>query len=189
MDLTDAFHKVEIEKYKEDNKARKKHLQALNASSASPEWYTPSSLVKCMIDVLGEIDLDPCSNPGEPNVPAKVHYTKDDDGLSREWHGRVFMNPPYGPVIKDWTAKLEHEYQAGRVTEAIALVPARVDTKWFDKIAEHTICFLTGRIKFELNGEASNPSPFPSMAIYLGKDDTAFRDVFRPLGNIYRYLP
>ena len=177
---------LEVELYKISNQERKKQLQAVNASSASPEWYTPKPILHLVLDVLGEITLDPCSNPGDPNVPAKYHYTKFDDGLAKPWMGTVFMNPPYGKTIKLWTAKLEAEYQAGSVTEAIALVPARVDTKWYNDIANHTVCFLRGRIKFELNGIQSNPSIFPSVAIYLGEDDSRFVEVFKSKGNVYR---
>jgi site-specific DNA-methyltransferase (adenine-specific) len=137
-------------------------------------------------NVLGEIDLDPCSNPGVPNVIAKNHYTLNTDGLKHPWKGVVFMNPPYGKTIKLWTNKLEEEYQNKNVTRAIALVPARVDTKWYQKIAKHTVCFLNGRIKFELNGVQSNPSIFPSVAIYLGTDDKLFIETFKTKGSIYR---
>jgi len=57
------------------------------------EWFTPPQL----FEALGiRFDLDPCS-PGPGHwVPAKAIYTKNDDGLSQPWFGRVFMNPPFG---------------------------------------------------------------------------------------------
>jgi len=80
----------------------------------------------------GEIDLDPCSNSHEePNVPAKTHFTREDDGLAQDWHGRVYMNPPYGYEIAEWVDRLCQQYEQGSVIEAITLVPARTDTAWF----------------------------------------------------------
>ena len=38
------------------------------------------------------------------------------------------LNPPYGREIDVWIAKLVEEYDAGSVSEALALIPARVDT-------------------------------------------------------------
>jgi hypothetical protein len=188
IDLTDVVLKAEVDKYNDTEQDRKAKLRAVNASSASPEWYTPKQLVNVVIKALGEIDLDPCSNVAPYNVPAKKHYTKDDDGLSQPWEGRVFMNPPYGKTIPQWTKRLEDEYNAGNVAEAIALVPARVDTRWYHYISKHTVCFIKGRIRFELDGVKSNPSIFPSVAIYLGKDDTNFLSVFKDQGVTYRYI-
>jgi hypothetical protein len=57
------------------------------------ERYTP----KWIFDGLGEtFDLDPAS-PGDglDFVPALRRYTKDDDGLARDWDGFVWLNPPY----------------------------------------------------------------------------------------------
>lgn len=58
------------------------------------------------------------------NVPAVTHYIRADDGLSKDWQGRVFMNPPYGREIRRWTSKLRTSFEAGAVVGAIALVPA-----------------------------------------------------------------
>ena len=59
----------------------------------SDEWYTPPSI---FADLQLKFDLDPCS-PGPGHwVPARKVYTLVDDGLSREWAGCVFMNPPFG---------------------------------------------------------------------------------------------
>ena len=33
-------------------------------------------------------------------MPAGKHFTAAEDGLSREWHGRVYMNPPYGAACR-----------------------------------------------------------------------------------------
>jgi hypothetical protein len=60
---------------------REKAKQQVHYSSETPEWYTPEHIITRVIGVMGEIDLDPCSNDKDnPNVPAKEHYTQADDG-------------------------------------------------------------------------------------------------------------
>ena len=76
---------------------------AVHYRSDSDEWYTPPHIVGCVIATMGAIDLDPCSNSrATPTIPARRHFTIDDDGLAQEWHGRVYVNPPYGRVIDLW---------------------------------------------------------------------------------------
>lgn len=57
------------------------------------EWYTPRDVFKAMDCVF---DLDPCSPGVNHWVPSRRVYTKEDDGLTRDWEGFVFMNPPFG---------------------------------------------------------------------------------------------
>lgn len=155
-------------------------------TSETPEWYTPDLIVDRVRMVLGVIDIDPCSNSKEnPRIPAREHYTKDDDGLSREWKGTVYMNPPYGREIGDWTGYLKEQYEQGNVTEAIALVPSRTDTEWFKELRRYPRCFIWGRLKFS---ESENSAPFPSMAVYLGEHLDAFAGAFRDIGDIYRIV-
>jgi hypothetical protein len=152
-------------------------------SSATPEWNTPSHIIDHVLKVLGSIDLDPCSNSAnDPNIPARRHYTKHDNGLTRVWTGRVYMNPPYGREIESWVRKLHSAYQAGTVREAITLLPARTDTQWFRILRPYPKCFVTGRLKF---GEARNSAPFPSVVIYLGNRLRQFTAAFSSLGDIY----
>jgi hypothetical protein len=154
-------------------------------SSESNQWNTPKHIVGAVVDVLEVIDLDPCSNDGEPNVPAITHYRKDDDGLVYEWAGRVYMNPPYGREIAWWVQKLVEEFELGEVTEAIALVPSRTDTEWFRTFREYPRCFIWGRLKFSDNG---NSAPFPSMAVYLGGNVSRFVGIFGGIGDVYRRI-
>jgi hypothetical protein len=72
------------------------------------------------------------------------------------------LNPPYGHEIDDWIAKLVAEHEAGRVTEAIALVPARVDTEWFRRLDPFPRCFVFGRLTF---ANAGTPAPFRPSSI------------------------
>lgn len=62
-------------------------------SLESDERYTP----KWVFDHLGiTFDLDPCApvNGGD-FVPAASRYTAEDDGLAHDWHGLVWVNPPF----------------------------------------------------------------------------------------------
>jgi hypothetical protein len=152
-------------------------------TSATPEWYTPSHIIDRVIALFGEIDLDPCSNAkGEAaNVPALNHWTQEDDGLAQPWHGKVYMNPPYGDEIAPWVARMLNAYENEEIHEGVALLPARTDTAWFQPLLNYPICFVRGRLKFS---GSENSAPFPSAIVYLGIDTELFRDWFGTVGNI-----
>jgi hypothetical protein len=156
-------------------------------SSASPEHYTPKYVLDAVIDCFGEIELDPCSNNKEhPNVPAKRHFTLEDDGLSLDWKAEtLFMNPPYGRAIEPWIEKLVSSHSSGNVVSAIALVPARTDTQWFKRLRDYPVCFVEGRITFVGN---EDPAPFPSAFFYLGARRDKFYQAFQHLGDIWERI-
>ena len=150
-------------------------------SSDSVEWYTPRHIVEAVVATMHGIDLDPCAEPGK-SIPAVTHYTEVDDGLGRPWSGRVYMNPPYGRVIGAWVDKLADEFDAGNVTEAVALVPARTDTAWWAHLPTSVVCFVTGRLSFS---DHDSPAPFPSAACYLGTRHREFAEAFIGIGNVW----
>ena len=154
-------------------------------SSETAEHYTPAKIVDAVVACLGTIALNPCSNPGRPHIPATTHYTVTDDGLSREWHGSVYMNPPYGRTIDQWVAKLLASHGAGTVPAAIALLPARTDTQWFRQVRDAQVCFIAGRLAF-LGQATETNAPFPSMACYWGARPQRFVDAFAPVGDIWQ---
>lgn len=133
------------------------------------------------LEVLGAIDLDPCADP-QKSIPANQHLTVQEDGLAYQWNGRVYMNPPYGREIEPWVEKLCAEYARGNVSEAIALVPARVDTDWFRRFRDFAVCFIDGRLKFSGH---TNSAPFPSAVIYLGRDIERFEASFGSTGDVW----
>ncbi len=153
-----------------------------SAAKKSDCWYTPPSIIDLVIQVLGEIDLDPCADDGR-HIPAQLHYTAMDDGLKQQWFGRVFMNPPYScPGV--WMSKLQSEL--GRVREAIALVPAATDTNWLSPVLKsQPVCFWKGRIKFlDVNYQPKQAARQSHCLVYWGENWQKFKEVFEDYGVV-----
>lgn len=138
----------------------KNHAMNVHFSSATDLWSTPQNF----FDKLhGEFcfDLDVCST--HENAKVQKHFTKEDDGLSQQWSGVCWMNPPYGREIGAWMRKAHESAMGGAVV--VCLVPARTDTKWWhDYAIQHEVRFIRGRLKF---GDAKNSAPFPSAVVVM----------------------
>ena len=135
------------------------------SENTTVEWLTPPELVI----KLGEFDLDPCSPINAPFLHAKKNYTISDDGLSKDWFGRVYLNPPYGRGMELWLEKLKFH------GNGIALIFARTETKCF---FEHiwndadAILFVKGRIRFyHISGVQAGTPGAPSVFIAYGREN------------------
>lgn len=109
---------------------------------ANDEIFTPSWI----FDALNvQFDLDPASsNHPLVTVPAEKRYTKEDDGLAREWFGRVWMNPPFSkltPWVDKWMAH----------NNGICLVPLSSNGKWVNRLwdSEAACCYLPPGMSFQ----------------------------------------
>ena len=127
--------------------------------SNKDDWETPKDLY-AVLNTEFNFSLDPCCS--KETAKCSSYYTIEDDGLSKDWKGTVFMNPPYGRVIMNWIKKAKEESDKGATV--VCLVPARTDTKWW-----HTYCMksaeirlLTKRLTFE---GANNKATFPAAII------------------------
>lgn len=112
-----------------------------SAKMLKDEWLSPPEI----ISALGPFDLDPCAPVYRPWATAENHYTIIDDGMDKDWEGRVWCNPPYGLEASKWLNKLADH------CNGIALIFARTETKMF---FEHVwkkadaILFIEGRLFF-----------------------------------------
>jgi phage N-6-adenine-methyltransferase len=138
-----------------------------SASGGADEWLTPPDL----IDALGFFDLDPCAPIERVWSTANKHYTIEDDGLRQEWHGRVWLNPPYSQAAR-WLHRLaEHGH-------GTALIFARTETRlWFDHVWPRAtgLLFLRGRLHFHYASgkRADANSGAPSVLVAYGERDAA----------------
>jgi hypothetical protein len=152
------------------------------------ESYTPAEYIESARIVLGGIDLDPASNPmANETVKAHTYYTATNDGLAKNWEGKVWMNPPYtARVINTFLEKLCYHFEVGEVECAIALTNNNTDTSWFHKTMESAsaVCFTSGRINFmKRDGSTSSPTN-GQMFLYLGDDVVAFKKEFSKYGLV-----
>lgn len=186
----------------------------MNPTAPTPqdnERRTPAWLVEKVREVLGTIDLDPASDlDANTVIRASRFYSAGDDALHQHWHARsVFLNPPGGLVDPKtllqlppkarvpgalssaavWWAKLVHEYQSGRVQEAIFLafnLEILVNSqKFLPPIQSFPFCVPKKRVSYPSSrGEKSQSPPGGSLLAYLGPDPEKFRSVFSEVGFV-----
>lgn len=127
--------------------------------TTTDEWETPQGLFNWLNAAFG-FELDVCALP--ENAKCERYFTPDDDGLTQEWVGRCWMNPPYGPGIEKWLKKAYESAARGKAV-VVCLVPAKTDTRWWHDCAiKGDVHFIRGRLRFN-NSKAH--APFGSAVI------------------------
>ena len=102
------------------------------------------------------------------------------DAFEHPWKGKVFLNPPYGPIaiLTEFLRKATQEVEYGNAELVVALLPSRTSTKWWQEYvckaatfralgeARHPMLevlrFLPGRVTFV---GAKNGAPFASVVV------------------------
>ena len=127
------------------------------------DWETPPEVFE-PLDAEFHFTLDPCATAA--TAKCARYFTEADDGLGQSWAGEVvFMNPPYGREIYNWTAKAAAETAAGATV--VGLLPASTDLLWWHRDvleAGAEIRYIRGRVRF-LQGERWASGMFPSVVV------------------------
>jgi hypothetical protein len=158
-------------------------------NSGNSEWYTPQIYANAAREVMGGIDIDPCScEDANRVIKATKFFDEHQDGFAQEWNGRLYTNPPYGEgTIDKFSEKLLAEFHAQRVKQAIVLVNNCTETKWFQGLlrASSNVCFPMGRISF-WSVDRPSKNPLQGQAFlhfcFRSQDGTKFRRVFGQFG-------
>lgn len=151
------------------------------APDGKEEWLTDPEIIKG----LGTFDLDPCAPIDRPWDTAQTHYTITDNGLILPWHGRAWLNPPYGNKTGAFMELLASH------GNGIALVYARTETAFFfDSVWNnaHALFFFRKRLIFFnvdgtpcTNKKTGKPegAGAPSVLIAYGEDNAHALKNFR----------
>ena len=135
-------------------------------AAKSVVWLSP----RYILDALGPFDLDPCAAEQNPTRCAPRYFTESVDGLSQEWSGRVWLNPPYGKQTGFWLNRLAAH------GNGVALIFARTETDmffhqvWAKADAVH---FFHRRLHFchKDGSVAKANSGAPSVLVAYGRDN------------------
>lgn len=162
----------------------------VSANSGNNEWYTPSNIIEAARTVMGSIDIDPASSlKANEVVKATRFYTVNDDGLTQEWVGNVWMNPPYSqPAISKFSETIVAKIESGEITQATVLVNNATETAWLQRMLAcmDSVCFLKGRVRFIDPSGAPTGQPLQGQVVlYFGENTDGFETEFEPLGVIY----
>lgn len=119
-------------------------------SSEMEHWLTPGWFIRLVLRVLGRIDQDPATNRGSLVVANDHYYAGERNGLLAQWCGKTYVNPPYGTEIELWIRRMIQYAGDMRITELLALLPARIDTEWGQRAlaSADAWCAWFGRITF-----------------------------------------
>ena len=98
-------------------------------SSRKTDWATPWTLFRQWDTLQGPFTLDVCATA--ENAKCGHFFSPKDDGLSQNWSGVCWLNPPYGRAISHWIAKAVVEVNTAGVRRVVCLLPARTDTLLF----------------------------------------------------------
>ena len=158
----------------------------MNISQDTDERYTPAWVLKLTESVMGSIDLDPAADP-QRRIQAKKHITKNEDGLTQGWSGKVFLNPPFSNS-SDWVKHLCIYFHSGAVTEAIVLLPVMALSNKSSLLlmkGTATAFSILGRKLSFLNEdyeEMGEMSAFPFAIVYCGPRTEHFLDITEKRG-------
>ena len=156
-------------------------------NSGENEWYTPECYIESARLVMGVIHLDPASSEiANKTVNSNLFYTQEDDGLTKEWFGNIWMNPPYSqPLIFQFISKL---VESKGVNQAIVLVNNGTETQWGQLLLSNSsaVCFHQSRIRFiDKYGNLGQAPLQGQMICYIGSNVNNFINEFKKYGTTY----
>lgn len=160
-------------------------------NSGNNEWYTPVPFIDAAKGTMGGIDLDPASSEiANRIVGARAFFTKESDGLSQKWHGRVWVNPPYvQPLVRQFCEAVVGKFKSGEIDQAIVLVNNGTETAWGQLLLSmaNSVCFPAKRIKFlDCRGKPKNSPIQGQMIVYFGLFAGQFHENFSRFGVVIR---
>ena len=141
-------------------------------TSLTDKWNTPRDFFD-KINTEFDFGLDAAALESSTLVPDNWYGLDHPDisrrdAFTRDWYNdsngkAIWLNPPYGRVIKDWMSKANSVASNGATV--VCLVPSRTDTAWWHEYCVmHEIRFVRGRIKF---GNTKKDAPFSSSLIIM----------------------
>ena len=107
------------------------------AWSLPADFLSPDPVIDAVRELLGPIDLDPCSHESaQCVVGARAWYEFGEDASRDHWRGAVYLFPPV-PQVSRLVDKLAAELEAGRVERAALFSTFDLRDRWVGTLLGH----------------------------------------------------
>lgn len=145
----------------------------------SDEKATPPAFFAPLAEAVDGFDVDPAAG-AESEPLADVTYTIEDNGLTEDWFGTIWLNPPYSNMIP-WVQKIIAEMSTDRVETVLLLCKGDSSTNWWQKAAQEAalISAVDHRLQFE---GTDYSAPFPVHLMVFGDIPPALVDALAEHG-------
>lgn len=114
---------------------------------ARQAMLTPAYVLEPIRELLGGIELDPCTEPDNPTGAARFYHLPID-GCGLPWDARtVFCNPPYGEARDRWVDRCITE---GAARKVVLLIPSHTETRTFQRALKacESVLLVKARLRF-----------------------------------------
>lgn len=151
------------------------------------DFYTHPDITAAARLAMGGIDLDPASCvAANTGVQARYFYGAKENGLMKEWHGNVWLNPPFGEWA-DWAPKAIHEIAVGHTKQLCALASSRSTTALsIQPIVQKADAVWLARGRYGFWGPNAGAPDEGHFVFYFGPDVAGFTRAYEPMGTIYK---
>jgi hypothetical protein len=144
-------------------------VSAADVADTSDDWYTP----RWIFDAAGlvfDMDVAAPADPARRTCPALRYLSPVDDGLTHQWKGIVWCNPPYS-AVRPWAERFAAH------PEGLLLVPG-VRSFWVNRVLSTADAVtLLGDVEFgRPDGSAST---LRSVVILAAKGPSAVSALYR----------
>ena len=164
------------------------------------QWETPDEYLEAARELMGDIDIDPCTTErAQERIKASVYYTKDTNGLDKSWVGRLWLNAPYDVgIIEQFMERAVDQYHIGNIIEGLILTHTNnTHHEYFQKVLAEcsAACFVSdyirwtsGHVQEEINLNKMGIKWHPeytkhgNAVLYLGVRPYNFKKVFSKFG-------
>ena len=142
------------------------------------ELLAPETVVTACREIMGTIDLDPCSSEhGQERVGAKAWFGTDDRPLTEVWQGNVFLFPP-AKLFKEFAGKLLQELDGPRVPSASFVANFDLSQRWPGHFLDHrlfrAVVISKKLVDFDVSGRSRKwRAPSPLAVFIFGTEATA----------------
>lgn len=136
------------------------------------DYYTPTELIDAARQAMGDIDLDAASHwCANRQHHIRDYFTIGRSAFEHPWHGRVWLNPPYGNNGR-WFDRIDEMVAQGAIDQLCMISPVHAfnTRKARDTIMRHisAMVLLSPAPVFWGNSDGRTGTNLPHAVIYIG---------------------